>query len=369
MAIKWPGIRLLFVLAAIGCIVAIAGAIVSSRRPNPQPPVFSPAPNPFAQGIYANGIVESDQPSGSNVNVYPEVPGTITEVPVREGQRVRRGDVLMRLDDRAQRAVSEQQRAQAQAAQAMLEELKAQPRPEALQVAQAQLAASEAAARSARDTYEKQQRAFEMDPHAVSRDALDSARNASLVADANRATAQRQLELTRAGAWFFDVRNQQAQVDALAKAYQASGVLLDKYTLRAPRDGVVMAIKAAAGSYVTPQGVYDAYTQGSNDPIIILGSASDHLNVRCFVDEILIARLPAPERIKAQMFIRGTSTHVTLDFISIQPYVTPKISLSDQRLERVDVRVLPIVFRFRNDAALKLYPGQLVDVYIGQSSP
>ena len=208
-----------------------------------------------------------------------------------------------------------------------------------------------------------------MDPHAVSRDALDSARNASLVADANRATAQRQLELTRAGAWFFDVRNQQAQVDALAKAYQASGVLLDKYTLRAPRDGVVMAIKAAAGSYVTPQGVYDAYTQGSNDPIIILGSASDHLNVRCFVDEILIARLPAPERIKAQMFIRGTSTHVTLDFISIQPYVTPKISLSDQRLARVDVRVLPIVFRFRNDVALKLYPGQLVDVYIGQSSP
>jgi HlyD family secretion protein len=244
--------------------------------------------------------------------------------------------------------------------------LKAQPRPESLVVAQAQLAAAEASARSAKDTYDKQQRAFEMDVHAVSRDTLDSARNAWQLAEANRLTAQRQLELIRAGAWAFDVRNQQAQYDALAKAYQASSALLDKYTLRARREGVVMAIKAAAGSYVTPQGVYDAYTQGSNSPVVMLGSASERLNVRCFVDEILIPRLPEASRIKAQMFVRGTRASVALEFVGIEPYVSPKISLSDQRLERVDVRVLPVIFRFRNSDALKLYPGQMVDVYIGQ---
>jgi HlyD family secretion protein len=366
MAIQMSGTKVLFVLAGIGCAAAIAAALVLNRRPNPQPPVFDPAPNPYAQGIYANGIVESDQPSGSNVNLYPEVAGTIVEVAVREGQPVRRGDVLLRLDDRVQRATAEQQRAQAAAAQAMLEALQAQPRPEALQVAQAQLAAAEATAQAARDSYDKQQRAFDTDPHAVSRETLDSSRNAWQVAQANRLTAQRQLELTRAGAWSFDIRNQQAQADALARAHQASAALLDRFTLRAPRDGVVMAIKAAAGSYVTPQGVYDAYTQGSNNPVVILGSGSDSLNVRCFVDEILIPRLPPADRIKAQMFIRGTRTSVPLEFVGIQPYVVPKISLSDQRLERVDVRVLPIVFRFRNSASLKLYPGQLVDVYVGQ---
>ena len=366
MAIKLSGTKLLFALAGIGGVAAIAAAVVLNQRPAPQKPVFDPAPNPYAQGIYANGIVESDQPSGSNVNVYPEVSGTVTEVAVHEGQAVRRGDVLIRLDDRVQRATAEQQRAQSQAAAATLEELKAQPRPESLSVAQAQLTASEAAAKSARDSYDKQKRAYELDPHAVSRDTLDSAENAWRVAEANRVTAQRQLDLTRAGAWVFDIRNQQAQYDALVRSYQASNVLLEKYTLRAPGDGVVMAIRVSQGSYVTPQGVYDTYTQGSNNPLAVLGNSSAHLNVRCYVDEILIPRLPPPDRIKAQMFIRGTRVSVPLEFVGIEPYVTPKISLSDQRMERVDVRVLPVIFRFRNADAPKLYAGQLVDVYVGQ---
>ena len=50
----------------------------------------------------------------------------------------------------------------------------------------------------------------------------------------------------------------------------------------------------------------------------------------------------------------------------MQPFVSPKIELSDQRLERVDVRVLPIIFRIEKPKDLNLYPGQLVDVYIGE---
>jgi HlyD family secretion protein len=366
MSIKLPGTKLLFVLAGLGCVAAIAAAVVMNERPKPQSPVFNPASNPYGQGIYANGIVESDQPSGSNINIYPEVSGTVVDVPVRQGQAVRRGDVLVRFDDRVQRATAEQQRAQAQAARAMLDELNAQPRPENLYVAQAQLAAAEAAAKTARDTYDKQQRAYQLDAHAVSRDTLDSAHNAWLVAEANRATAQRQLELTRAGAWVFDVRNQQAQYEALLRSYQASETLLEKYTLRAPADGVVMQIKASVGSYVNPLGVYDTYTQGSNAPAVVLSRASAYLNVRCYVDEILIPRLPARDRIRAQMSVRGTDTKVPLEFVDIEPYVSPKIQLSDERLERVDVRVLPVIFRFSNSESLKLFPGQLVDVYIGQ---
>jgi HlyD family secretion protein len=45
--------------------------------------------------------------------------------------------------------------------------------------------------------------------------------------------------------------------------------------------------------------------------------------------------------------------------------VTPKIDLSNQRLERVDVRVLAAVFRFKPPADVSVYPGELVDVYIG----
>jgi HlyD family secretion protein len=67
-----------------------------------------------------------------------------------------------------------------------------------------------------------------------------------------------------------------------------------------------------------------------------------------------------------QMFIRGTDSHVALTFTRIQPYVSPKIELSNERQERVDLRVLPLIFRFENPKNLNLYAGQLVDVYVGE---
>ncbi len=48
----------------------------------------------------------------------------------------------------------------------------------------------------------------------------------------------------------------------------------------------------------------------------------------------------------------------------MQPYVTPKIELSNQRTERVDTRVLPVLFRFKPPENMNIYPGQLVDVYV-----
>jgi HlyD family secretion protein len=35
-------------------------------------------------------------------------------------------------------------------------------------------------------------------------------------------------------------------------------------------------------------------------------------------------------------------------------------------MERVDVRVLPVIFRFDKPKGVNLYPGQLVDVFIGE---
>jgi HlyD family secretion protein len=50
----------------------------------------------------------------------------------------------------------------------------------------------------------------------------------------------------------------------------------------------------------------------------------------------------------------------------VQPIVSPKIELSDQRQERVDVRVLPIIFKVEKPKGVNLYPGELVDVYLGE---
>ncbi len=357
--------RIIFLLAALGALIALASAYFYGREQAAQPPVFTPATNPYAHGIYANGIVESVQGSGENINIYPDVSGRITQIMVHEGEHVAAGQPLLVIDNSVQLALAEQQEHQAEAALASLQELQAQPRRETLAVAAAQVAQAQASQKTASDAFEKQHHSYAIDPRSVSKDTLDNARDALEVASANLDLARRQYELTRSGAWSHDIRHKQMQYNALEQAYQASDALLQKYTVRASADGIVLAMNTAPGSYVSAQGAYNAYTQGY-DPIVVMGGPQDYLSVRCFIDEILIARLPSLAHMKAQMSVRGTSLKIPLEFVRMQPYVTPKIELSDQRQERVDLRVLPIIFRFRKPAGAAIYPGQLVDVYVAE---
>ncbi len=357
--------RIIFIISILGVLGGIVTAILSGFATPALPPAFQPAESPYPSAIYAEGIVESAQTSGENVSIYPEVAGTVKEILVSEGQQVKAGQLLLRIDDSVQRATAEQQGSQAEAAKALLEELKAEPRKENLDVADAQVVSAKASLKTAEDTLQKEEAAYEMDPRSVSKDALDNALNTTAVAEANLKVAKKQYELIQAGAWEYDVQNQERQQHALEKAYASSSALLAKYTLRAPRDGIVLSINTIVGNYASPQGSYDTYTQGA-DPIITLGSSPTFLHVRCYIDEILVPRLPSGSKMKAQMSIRGSNVKVPLEFVRVQPLVSPKIQLSDQRQERVDVRVLPVIFKIEKPANVNLYPGELVDVYIGE---
>lgn len=197
-----------------------------------------------------------------------------------------------------------------------------------LELAQANLAI-------ARDQYAKRMAAYGIDARSISKDALDTA------------------------------KNQTAQAQA---AFKAAAAELARYVIKAPSDGIVVSINSAVGSYVSPQGVYSIHTQGFN-PLLVMTSAQDRLMVRCYVDEILIDKLPPFDLIQAEMTLRGTQIRVPLEFVRVQPYVTPKIELSNQRQERVDLRVLPVLFRFERKALPAVYPGQLVDVFISRKAP
>jgi HlyD family secretion protein len=317
--------RLLFLLSILGVAAALGGAAFFTVHAKPNPPVFNPASNPYESGIYANGIIESEQASGANVNVFPEVAGTVTEVSVQEGQKVSLGTPLVHIEDSVQRATTAQQAAQ-------------------VEVAGAQVAAAQATLKTAADQLAKQQRSSEADPRSVSKAVLDDAANAVRVAEANLAVAERQ-------------RAAQTKAAATAEA------LLAKYTIRAPIDGTILSLGVAVGSYVSPQGTLDTYTRGAT-PIAVMGRQEDSLAVRAFIDEVLIAKLGKLDRLEATMYVRGTDVRIPLEFVRVQPYVSPKIELSNARTERVDLRVLPVVFRFKRSPNVELYPGQLVDVYV-----
>ena len=236
--------KLIFMVSGVGLMLALVSAYISGQQPTPLPPAFNPAANPYAKGIYAEGIIESSQAHGENINIYPEVTGPITEVLVSEGAHVRKGDPLLRIDDSVQRATVEQLQSQAEAAQTLLAELKAEPRRENLEVATAQVDNAQATLKNAQDQLEKQERSYAIEPKSVSRDALDNARNAEKIAATNLEVVAKQYALTKAGAWIYDIENQEKQYIALSKAYASSAALLAKYTLRAPPDGIVRSIQA-----------------------------------------------------------------------------------------------------------------------------
>ncbi len=210
---------IIFSVAFIGILGGSVAAYLSGVTQPSLPPAFSPATNPYSNGIYANGILESDQPSGENTNVYPEVSGTVKQIPVAEGQDVKKGTVLLVLDDSIQRATAEQLESQSQAALTLLQELKAQPRKESLDVNEAQVVSAQAALRTAQDALDKQQAAYDLNPKSVSKDALDSAANAVATAKANLEVACKQRDLTKAGAWIYDINAQERQYNALYKSY------------------------------------------------------------------------------------------------------------------------------------------------------
>ena len=292
------GNKLIFTIAIIGILAGLVAAYIFGLERKAQPPVFKPVSNPFESAIYANGMIESDLPSGENINIFPEVFGPITQVFVHEGQSVSAGTPMFNIDDSVPRAHME---------------------------------LAEANLKAARDQYDKRRAAYDIDPKSVSKDVLDTAEDTFIQATA---------------------------------ALKAANALLQYYSVRAPVAGVVLAVNATVGGYVSSQGDYDTYTE-LFDPLVVMSGPQDYMDVRCYVDEILVSRLPSKWHIQAQMQITGTDIKVPLEFVRVQPYISPKIELSNEKQEQVDLRVLPVIFRFEKKD-FPVYPGQMVDVFIGQ---
>ena len=356
--------KALVALAIVGFLLGVSGAWYFGSTHSAQRPAFKPAESPYVSGIYTTGIVESLQGSGENVNIFPEVTGRVTHMWVSEGDEVKAGAPLFDIDSSVQQAAVDSQKATAEAAFSVLEELKNEPRPENLKIAYAQVTLAEQSVQQAREQYEKRLRSVEIDKHSLSADTVDTALGALRIAEANLAAVTRQYELVKAGAWAYQVRSQEKVYQAAQKQYEASEALLRRYTVRATTDGQVIRINVPVGGYVSLGGVYATYTQ-STVPTVVLSPGGEPLGVRVFVDEILLQRLPDAAHIVAQMQVRGSEVRVQLEFVRVQPYVTPKIELSDQRTEQIDVRVLPVLFKFKPTKQLRLYAGQQVDVYIG----
>ena len=101
---------------------------------------------------------------------------------------------------------------------------------------------------------------------------------------------------------------------------------------------------------------------------MVLGDV-EKLQVRAEVDEQSAPLVEA--RQAAFAFLKGTTNSFPLRFVRIEPYVVPKRSLTGDSLERVDTRVLQVIFEFDRPKH-SLYVGQQVDVFMerkGRTTP
>jgi RND family efflux transporter MFP subunit len=150
-----------------------------------------------------------------------------------------------------------------------------------------------------------------------------------------------------------DVAVARAQLEAARAAVAQQEVLLDRLVVRAPRDGTILQVSTRAGEYAAP---------GAATPPILLGYL-DSVQIRADVDEQLAPRIRPGARAIGR--VKGAAeTPIALEFARIEPAIVPKRSLTGASNERVDTRVLQVLFTCPNTPEHPLYVGQQIDLFI-----
>ncbi len=144
---------------------------------------------------------------------------------------------------------------------------------------------------------------------------------------------------------------------ARAKLVQTQ-TLLERLTLRSPVPGTILQINTRPGEYATP---------GSATAPFLIGSI-DQLQLRADVDEQIAPRVRPGSR--ATGYLKGdTQNPIPLTYLRIEPYVIPKRNLTGSSSERVDTRVLQVLYTFASDPARPVYVGQQMDLFIEENTP
>ena len=336
-------------------ILALAGAgyailtVAAGSQPAPvAKPVADPSRPPFESYIAGSGILEA---VGQNIAIGSPLPRLALEVYVKVGDEVEAGAPLFRLDDRDQKAEAAVRKAALQSAQARLERLKASPRPEEVPPAEARVAAAEAQLADFRNQVALWESVS--DKRAVTVEDLQRRKFAVQAQEARVAEAKAALALLKAGAWKADLEVAQAEVASAEAQLQQTETEIARLTVRAPLRGVVLQVNLRAGEFA-PSGALQT-------PLMLFGRL-DRMNLRVDVDENDAWRFRKDAA--AVAFVRGNRELKTeLKFERVEPYVVPKRSLTGDSTERVDTRVMQVVYSFER-TKLPVYVGQQMDVFI-----
>lgn len=320
MTLDWRNLsfsrQILPIVALVGLITA--GIFIATGLPDrtltepAREPARAPAALASKSRVAGSGLVE---PSSEVIQIGSALSGLVTRVAVEPGRRVTAGQVLFTVDARA--------------AEAQLREADAAIAPARAAIAEAQSASATAGRQLA--LY----RAIP-DPAAVSRAEV-------IRAEGDAAAARERLDLARS-----------QLVGAQARAASAATEIA-RLTVRAPRAGEILAVNIRAGEFVSTMGGANAA------PFIEMGETRP-LHVRIDIDEEQAPNVALGE--PATVSPRGAAERrVRARFVRAEPLIVPKRSLTNSAAERVDVRVLQVIYELPVAGDL-FRVGQQVDAYI-----
>ena len=337
------------VLAVVGLSFSVYTVIQAQQVPPPSRPIIEPPSRPEAVRMIAgSGLVEARR---ENIPIGVNVPGVVTELFVKKGERVKAGASLFQTDDREYRSMLEVRLAELEAAKARLHKLQNAPRPEDIPPARASVEEAEARMNDAEAAMARTERLYSR--NAAPASDFDKDRFAFLAARATLAKARAELDRILAGTWKEDIEVARSEVKLAQSQVDSINTNLERLIVRAPMDGEVLQLNVRLGQYA-------AFAW--KEPMVVLGDIH-RLHVRVDIDENDLPYFSTASDAIATLKGRPR-VRFPLKFVYVEPYVIPKQSLTGYNSERVDTRVLQVIYELPEDRAVEVHVGQQMDVYL-----
>ena len=276
-----------------------------------------------------------------------KVPGRLKERLVDEGQQVRAGQIIARLEDDELKDEQRLRGAEQQAAQAGLADLQAGSRKEEIAAAAATLARLQAEAQRAKQDAQRAEMLFSKE--VIPRNELDAARAAQASTLAAVHEGEERLRLVKAGPRPDAVKQAKARLDAASAARSLADTRLSQSVLTAPLSGTVLAKHTEPGELLA-----------AGSPVVTIAQLGD-VWVRAYIPETRLGAIKLGQKatITSDTW-KGRSYQGTVSFIASEAEFTPRNVQTEAERVKLVYRIKVTVANPRQE----LKPGMPVDAVI-----
>lgn len=286
--------------------IAIFGALFAllivfwSQKKIPTPEILYPPPKPpYTYSISGAGLIEA---SSKNVSIGSPFSEIVSKIYVCEGDKVKAGDLLFELDTRSLKAQLETERASVNLAITTLED------------------------KTKQFSY------------------YERIRNRNAVSEIQYETA------------YFAMLEAKNQLQIAKTKLKVIETNIERSIIHSPIDALILQVNINVGE-IAPTVPFV-----SSEATLMLLGRIDPLFLRIDIDEDDAWRYK--KGAAAMAYVRGNrNIQFPLKFVRIEPYIIPKASFTGDTTERIDTRVLQILYSFEW-GNLPIFPGQTLDVFI-----